>query len=229
MKVPFNVLDFLDRAEHVYGDRIGVDRRARPAGRQLGAADLAAGRRARPGDGRRPRRPRRRSRRTGGDRLAEQRPPPRRPVRRVRLRPRRRADQLPPQRRRGRATSSSSPVRPCSSSTPSSTKRSATCTRRTGSCSARESDDALLRFDRQPNPWVDRQRGRDRVDQLHERHDGPPEGRRADAPQPLRQRAHVRLARRRQRPRRLPVGRADVPLQRLGHGVRDHRDGRHAT
>ena len=24
MKVPFNILDFLDRAEHVYGDRIGV-------------------------------------------------------------------------------------------------------------------------------------------------------------------------------------------------------------
>ena len=24
MKVPFNILDFLDRAEHVYGDRVGV-------------------------------------------------------------------------------------------------------------------------------------------------------------------------------------------------------------
>ena len=24
MKVPFNILDFLDRAQHVYGDRIGV-------------------------------------------------------------------------------------------------------------------------------------------------------------------------------------------------------------
>ena len=24
MKVPFNVLDFLDRAERVYGDRIGI-------------------------------------------------------------------------------------------------------------------------------------------------------------------------------------------------------------
>ena len=29
-----------------------------------------------------------------------------------------------------------------------------------------------------------------------------------------------------ERPRRLPVGRADVPLQRLGHGLRDHRHGR---
>ena len=24
MKIPFNIIDFLDRAEHVYGDRIGV-------------------------------------------------------------------------------------------------------------------------------------------------------------------------------------------------------------
>jgi hypothetical protein len=29
MKIPFNILDFLDRAELVYGDRI---ERARPAG-----------------------------------------------------------------------------------------------------------------------------------------------------------------------------------------------------
>ena len=33
---------------------------------------------------------------------------------------------------------------------------------------------------------------------------------------------------RRQRPRRLPAHAADVPLQRLGHAVRGHRHGRHA-
>jgi acyl-CoA synthetase (AMP-forming)/AMP-acid ligase II len=32
MKVPFNILDFLNRAEHVYGDRIGVvDEPSQPA------------------------------------------------------------------------------------------------------------------------------------------------------------------------------------------------------
>ena len=32
MKVPFNVLDFLDRAEQIYGDRIGlVDEPNQPA------------------------------------------------------------------------------------------------------------------------------------------------------------------------------------------------------
>ena len=36
----------------------------------------------------------------------------------------------------------------------------------------------------------------------------------------------VRLARRRQRPRRVPAHAADVPLQRLGHAVRGHGDGR---
>ena len=38
MNVPLNVLDFLDRAEHVYGDRIGVVDEARPARRQLGTS-----------------------------------------------------------------------------------------------------------------------------------------------------------------------------------------------
>ena len=86
-----------------------------------------------------------------------------------------------------------------------------------------ESDEVLLRFDRQPEPVARRRRGRCRVDQLHERHDGPPEGRRADPPQPVRERHDVRLAHRRERPRRLPLGGADVPLQRLGHGLRHHR------
>ena len=90
--------------------------------------------------------------------------------------------------------------------------------RRTASCSARQSDEVLFRFDRRARAVDRRRRGRRRVDQLHERHHGPPQGRRADPPQPVRQRADVRLARRRRRPRRLPVGGADVPLQRLGHG-----------
>ena len=63
-------------------------------------------------------------------------------------------------------------------------------------------------------------RGRHRHDQLHVRHHGAAEGRAADAPQHLAQRHRVRLARRRQRPRRLPAHAADVPLQRLGHALR---------
>ena len=80
-----------------------------------------------------------------------------------------------------------------------------------------ETDDALLRYDREPEPWI-RRRRRDRHDQLHERHHRPTEGRAAHAPQPLDERDDVRLADRRERPRRLPVDAADVPLQRLGHG-----------
>ena len=155
MKIPFNVLDFLDRAELVYGDRIGVvDEPDQPAD-SWGRTDLAPGRRPRPGHGRRPRRPRRRARRAGRDRLAEQRPPARRPVRRLRLRPRRRADQLPPQRRRGplhrRALRRVRPPRRSRARRGARRRRRA----RTASCSARESDEVLLRFDRQPNPWID--------------------------------------------------------------------------
>ena len=102
MKVPFNVLDFLHRAEHVYGDRIGVvDEPDQPAD-SLGGADVA--RRSPPTPGRWPpvSTPSASVAASGRDRLAQQRPPPRRDVRRVRLRARRRADQLPPQRRGGR-------------------------------------------------------------------------------------------------------------------------------
>ncbi len=71
-------------------------------------------------------------------------------------------------------------------------------------------------------------RGRHGDDQLHERHDRPPEGRAADPPHGLDQRHHLRLADGRQRRRRVPPHPAPVPLQRLGHGVRGHRHGRHA-
>ena len=199
MKVPFNILDFLDRAEHVYGDRIGVDRRTRPARRQLGTDDMAAGRRARQGDGRRPRRPRRRSWRADRDRLAQQRPPPRRPVRRLRLRTRRRADQLPPQRRRSplhrRAVRRLRPPRR------SRARRSARRRRRAPPVRARPRVRRSTAAFRPATEPVGRpQRGRHRLDQLHQRHNSQTKRRRADPPQPVPQRAHVRLARRRRRP-----------------------------
>ena len=72
-------------------------------------------------------------------------------------------------------------------------------------------------------------RGRHLLGQLHVGHHGPAQGRAADPPQLLAERGHLRVAHRRQRPRRAPAHAADVPLQRLGHAVRGDRHGRHAT
>ena len=52
-----------------------------------------------------------------------------------------------------------------------------------------------------------------------------PEGCAAHAPQPLAQRGDVRLADGRRRSRRLPAHAADVPLQRVGHDLRGHGHG----
>ena len=198
MKIPFNVLDFLDRAEHGLRRPHRRRRRARPARRQLGRADLARGRRARPGDGRRPRRPRRRTAASGW------------------------------RSSRTTAPACSSPCSPspataassCRSTSASTPTRSRYIVEHSGASVLLvdpELDEALADVDAphrfvlgrrvrrrrcsastaQPDPWVDAERGRRRVDQLHERHDRPPEGRRADPPQPVRQRDDVRLARRR--------------------------------
>ena len=70
-------------------------------------------------------------------------------------------------------------------------------------------------------------RDRARLDQQHVGHDGAAQGRPALATKLLAQRRDVRLAHRRQRPRRLPAHAADVPLQRLGHAVRADRHGLH--
>ena len=79
-----------------------------------------------------------------------------------------------------------------------------------------DTDELIHRFDIRADP-VGRGRGRHRDDQLHERHHGPAEGRRDDAPQPVGERGDVRVAGGGHRPRRLPAHPADVPLQRLGH------------
>ena len=69
------------------------------------------------------------------------------------------------------------------------------------------------------------QRGRDRHHQLHERYHRASQGRADHAPQRVGQRRDLRVAHRRQRPRCVPPHAPDVPLQRLGHDVRGHRDG----
>ena len=86
-----------------------------------------------------------------------------------------------------------------------------------------EEYEQLLRFDTEPAAVGRARRGRHRHDQLHQRDDGAAQGRADDPPQHLGQRGHLRHAHAGQRPRRLPAHAADVPLQRLGPAVHDGR------
>ena len=131
-----------------------------------------------------------------------------------RLGPGARAGQLPARAAGGRVTSSSTPAPRCCSSTRRCGRCSTPSSASGRSCSARTTTRSGRR---RRSGAVGGRRGRDRDDQLHVRHDGAPQGRAADPPQPLAERRRLRLARRRQRPRRLPAHAADVPRQRLGH------------
>ena len=217
MKVPFNVLDFLDRAEHVYGDRIGVvDEPDQPADswgqmtwRQVAehARAMAAGLDALGvGRGERVAIVSHNSARllvalfavSGYGRVV------------VPINFRLNADEV-----RYIVEQSGASVLLVDPELDEAARRRA----RAAPVRARPGVGRHAAAVRPPAEPVDRsERGRRGVDQLHERHDRSPQGRRADPPQPVRQRPHLRLAHRRQRPRRLPLGRADVPLQRLGHG-----------
>ena len=84
-----------------------------------------------------------------------------------------------------------------------------------------EDDDLYLDGRRAASLGARRERHGD--DQLHLRHDRAAQGRADHPPQHLDQRRHLRPARRRHRPRRLPAHAADVPRQRLGDAVRDDR------
>ena len=222
MRVPLTTRDFLDRAELVYGDRVGiVDEPNQPAP-SLGERELPRGRPPRPGAAGRARRARHRRGRAGGDRQPQRRrgcssccSPSRRPggsrCRSTSGSPRRRS-----------ATSSGTPAPGCCWSTPSWSPRSRACEaeHRFGTG---EEYEQLLRFDTEPRPWAEPGRGRHRHDQLHQRDDGAAQGRADDPPQHLGQRRHLRHAHAGQRPRRLPAHAADVPLQRLGPAVHDGR------
>ena len=86
-------------------------------------------------------------------------------------------------------------------------------------------DDLMVAGDADPQA-VGARRERHGHHQLHERYDGPAEGRAAHPSQHLGRRDDVRRAHRCHRPRRVPAHAADVPRQRLGDAVRDGRDGR---
>ena len=226
MKVALTVRDHLERAELVYGDRVGiVDEPDQPAP-SLGGHDLPLGPRPGPGPGRRARRARRRQ----GERVAMVSQNAARLLTVVLRRQRRGAGSS------CRSTSASRPTRcATSSSTPAPSvllvdpeldEALAGVTAPHRFVIGAETDELLYRLDAEPRA-VGARRGRHRHHQLHERHHRPAQGRAADAPQPVAQRRHVRLAGRGERPRRLPAHAADVPLQRLGHAVRRHRHGRH--
>ena len=193
MRVPLTVLDFIERAELVYGDRIGVvDEPDQPA-ESLG--ELTWSEIARRARAPRPRGSTRSASRQG-ERVAIVSHNSARLLTSffgvIGVRARARADQLPAQRRRDRLHRRAlGRVGAARRSRARGIARGVTAKHRF--VLGAESDDELLPI-RHGARAVDRRRGRDRHDQLHERHDGAPEGRAAHAPHPLGQRDHVRLA-----------------------------------
>ena len=176
------------------------------------------------GPGGRPGRARHRRRRPGGDGQPELRTAPDGPVRRVRLGPSARADQLPPRCRRGpvhrRALRRTRAVHRSRARRGAGRHRVRTPVHHRSGHRCR--GDAL----RCRPGRLGARRGRHRHDQLHVGHHRPPEGRAAHASEPLAQRVDLRMAHGRQRPGRVPAHPSAVPLQRLGHAVRRHRHGR---
>ena len=102
MQVPLTTLDFLERAETVFADRIAVVDEPDPPGGGLGTFTYARARPAGAVDRGRVRRARARRRRAHRDPLAQRGPLPDRAVRHPRPRARPGADQLPAQPRRDR-------------------------------------------------------------------------------------------------------------------------------
>ena len=221
MRVPLTVSDFLERAELVYGERVGVvDEPDQPAG-AVGRAHVRA--RSRAGHGRRPpaSTARRRAGRAGRDRVAELGAAAHVALRRERLGPGARADQLPPQRRARSPTSSSTRAPTVLLSIPSSTTSLRRVDCEAALCWAPRRDAGL--------PLRRRARAVGRPTKTPPRRSTTPaapppaQGRAADAPQHLAQRRGLRAARRRQGSRRVPAHAADVPLQRVGDDLRASR------
>ena len=147
-------------------------------------------------------------------------------LRRERVRPRPRADQLPAQRRGGRATSSSTPARRCCSSTPSSRPRSPASTAKHRFVIGAETDDELYRYGVEPEPWAEPDEDATATINYTSGTTARPKGVQLTHRNLWLNAATFGWHARRQRPRRVPAHAADVPLQRLGHAVRGHRHGR---
>ena len=222
MRVPLTTRDFLDRAELVYGDRVGVvDEPTQPAALAR-RGHLPRGGPPRPRVQRRPRRARHRRGRAGRRSSATTPPgcssccsPSRRPAGCW-------CRSTSGSRRRRSPTSSGTPARgvllvdPELETSLKGVEAEHRLRHRRGVRAA-----AALR--RRAAAVGRAGRGRHRHDQLHQRDDGAAQGRADDPPQHLGQRGHLRHAHAGQRPRRLPAHAADVPLQRLGDAVHDRR------
>ena len=223
MRVPLTVADHLERAELVYPRPRRDRRRAATsrAARRSGTLTYRPRRRAGPGAGRRARRAGHRRRRAGRDRVSQN--AARLLVellRRQRVRPRARARQLPAQRRRGRATSSSTAARRCCSSTPSSRRRWRASSASTAPCSARRPTASSTSTASSREPWASPTRTPPRTINYTSGTTARPKG--------------VQLTHRNLWVNAttfgwhtgvtdrdvVPAHAADVPLQRLGHAVR---------
>ena len=227
MIVPFSVNDFIERAAAVYGERAGSS--TSPTSRPTSLGTLTYAEATTSPAGRRPaRRARHRGGRAGRDREPQLGAAARRVLRRQRLRPGARADQLPAAARRGRLHRRALRARGCS--------RRSRARRRSSPASTVEhrfvlgdDDDAVRRA---PAP----SRGTGSPTRTRPRRSTTPSGTTA-RPKGVQlthrnlwlNATHVRLHARRQRSRRLPAHAADVPLQRLGHAVRGDRHGRRRT
>jgi hypothetical protein len=191
----------------------------------VGLAHVPRDGRARESAGGRARRARRGARRARCDREPQLGPVAHVVLRRERVRPHRRADQLPAERRRGRVHRR--PLRRVRAARRSRARARARRHRREAPIRHRgRVRRGAVPLRRRAVPLGRAQRGRDRVDQLHERYHRASEGCADHAPQRMVERGHVRLAPRDQRPRRVPAHAADVPLQRMGRPVHGHGDGR---
>ncbi len=192
--------------------------------RVVGRGHLRPLRRAGAGAGRWSRSPRRRPGRAGRHGHAERGAPADVVLGSEWLRPRARTDQFPPQCRRGgvhrralrrNGAARRSRARRRTPRRPGQAPLRDRCRHRCGAARVRHRTGTVART----------QRGRDRHHQLHERYHRASQGRADHAPQRVDQRRDLRVAHRRQRPRRVSPHAPDVPLQRLGHDVRGHRDG----
>ena len=153
MKVPLTIRDFLDRAELVYGDRVAVvDEPDQPAPSLGEVTYREVARRARAAGG--ARRPRRGGGRPGRRRQPELRPACSRSLLGVPCRAGCSCRSTSGSRRTRSATSSGTPARGCSSSTPSSRPASSGVEAEHRFVLGRGYEQ-LLAYDTEPRPWAE--------------------------------------------------------------------------
>ncbi len=226
MRVELTVADFLEPGRAGLRRPRGRRGRARRAG-LLRHPDLRRARGAGAWHGPRAGRPRGRARGAGGHRQPELGEVPDRLLRRERLRARAGAHQLPADLRRDRLRRRAlrgvgPPVRPRAGRRGGHHQGPAPVLPRR----SRRRRAVRAGGNGRGAGGLGAPGGRHLLGELHVGDHGPAQGRAADPAQLLAERRHLRLAHRRQRPRRAPAHAAHVPLQRLGDAVRGDGHGR---